>query len=78
MATGSRSTSPVARIRLAVPEAELARRRAAMEARGEAAWLPATPRKRQVSTALQAYAAMATSAARGAVRDLRRLRRGQG
>jgi dihydroxy-acid dehydratase len=40
-----------------------------MVARGEAAWKPAT-RKRQVSTALRAYAALATSAARGAVRDL--------
>ncbi|MBV1796068.1 dihydroxy-acid dehydratase [Siccirubricoccus sp. G192] len=62
-------------IRLAVPEAELARRRAAMEARGDAAWQPAAPRKRQVSTALRAYGAMATSAARGAVRDVAALRR---
>ncbi|MBR0682335.1 dihydroxy-acid dehydratase [Roseomonas eburnea] len=63
-------------IRLAVAEDELARRRAAMEAKGEAAWQPAAPRARNVSTALRAYAAMATSAARGAVRDLRGLRRG--
>ena len=54
----------------------IATRRAAMEARGEAAWKPAEPRPRQVSTALRAYAAMATSAARGAVRDLKGLRRG--
>jgi len=33
-------------------------------------WKPAHPRKRNVSTALKAYAAFATSAARGAVRDL--------
>jgi dihydroxy-acid dehydratase len=62
-------------INLAVPEAEQARRRAAMEARGEAAWQPAAPRQRQVTTALKAYAAMATSAARGAVRDVASLRR---
>jgi dihydroxy-acid dehydratase len=66
---------PTRSIRLAVPEEEIARRRAAMEAKGEAAWQPAAPRKRQVSTALKAYGAMATSAARGAVRDLNALRR---
>jgi dihydroxy-acid dehydratase len=56
-------------IRLAVPDEALAARRAAMDARGEAAWRPAAPRPRKVSTALRAYAAFATSAARGAVRD---------
>jgi dihydroxy-acid dehydratase len=61
---------PARVIRLAVPEEEIARRRAAMEAQGEAAWQPAAPRKRQVSAALRAYAAMATSASRGAVRDV--------
>jgi dihydroxy-acid dehydratase len=61
-------------IRLAVPEAEITRRRAAMEARGEEAWQPSA-RNRVVSTALQAYAAMTTSAARGAVRDLKALKR---
>ncbi|HET6308477.1 MAG TPA: dihydroxy-acid dehydratase, partial [Rhodopila sp.] len=66
---------PKRSLRLAVPEAELARRRAAMEAKGEAAWQPAAARPRQVSTALQAYGAMATSAARGAVRDVQSLRR---
>jgi len=59
---------------LAVPEAELAARRAAMEAKGADAWQPAKPRKRKVSVALQAYAAMTTSAARGAVRDVSQLR----
>jgi dihydroxy-acid dehydratase len=54
-------------IRLAVPDAEINRRRAAMVAKGAAAWKPA-PRKRAVTTALKAYAAFATSAARGAVR----------
>ncbi|UNK77973.1 dihydroxy-acid dehydratase [Sphingopyxis granuli] len=61
-------------ITLAIPESELAARRAAMEAKGDAAWQPAKPRPRKVSVALQAYAAMATSAARGAVRDLSQLK----
>jgi dihydroxy-acid dehydratase len=39
------------------------------------AWHPEKPRKRQVSVALQAYAAMTTSAARGAVRDVTQLKR---
>jgi dihydroxy-acid dehydratase len=56
-------------LRLAVPEAVLAARRASMEARGPAAWKPAA-RSRKVSKALQAYAALTTSASRGAVRDL--------
>ncbi|MET3578501.1 dihydroxy-acid dehydratase [Mesorhizobium robiniae] len=55
-------------IHLAVSEAELAARRAAMEAKGAAAWKPEEKRKRKVTTALRAYAAMATSAAKGAVR----------
>lgn len=65
---------PQRRIHLAVSEEELVRRRAAMEARGEAAWRPAS-RQRQVSVALQAYAALTTSADTGAVRDLGQLRR---
>ena len=64
---------PNRRIHLAVPDAELDRRLAAMEAKGEEAWLPAT-RERYVSQALQAYAAMTTSASRGAVRDVSQLR----
>ena len=55
-------------IRLDVTDEELARRRAAMEAKGKDAWKPAMPRKRKVTTALKAYAAMTTSAAKGAVR----------
>jgi len=58
---------PNRRIHLAVEDAEIARRRDAMMAKGASAWKPA-PRKRAVSTALKAYAAMATSAAKGAVR----------
>ncbi len=57
-------------INLAVSDEVLAARRAAMEAKEAAAWQPAKPRPRKVSAALQAYAAMATSAARGAVRDV--------
>ena len=56
-------------IHLAVSDEELAKRRAAMEAKGKDAWKPAT-RQRKVSKALKAYAAFATSAARGAVRDI--------
>ncbi|WP_299840827.1 dihydroxy-acid dehydratase [uncultured Paracoccus sp.] len=52
-------------ISLEVDEATLAARRAAREAEG---WKPAEPRNRKVSTALKAYAALTTSAAKGAVR----------
>lgn len=58
---------PNRRIHLAVSDEELAARRAAQEAKG---WKPAAPRKRNVTTALKAYAALATSAAKGAVRQL--------
>jgi dihydroxy-acid dehydratase len=70
------------RIRIDIPERtidvvveskELERRRRAMEARGSGAWRP--DRERVVSEALQAYALMTTSAARGAVRDLSTLER---
>ncbi|ALX14568.1 dihydroxy-acid dehydratase [Burkholderia cepacia JBK9] len=54
-------------IRVVVDDDELQRRRAAMEERGERAWQP-EKRQRRVSGALRAYAAMTTSAARGAVR----------
>ena len=57
---------PARKITLAVPDAELATRRAAQDAKG---WKPAL-RARKVSTALRAYAAMTTSAARGAVREV--------
>jgi len=57
-------------ISLAVSDEELMRRRDAMSARGEGAWKPVN-RNRRVSTALQAYAALTTSAARGAVRQVR-------
>jgi dihydroxy-acid dehydratase len=62
-------------INLVVSDEVMAQRRAAMEAKGDAAWQPAEPRKRNVTAALKAYAAMATSAARGAVRDVNSVRR---
>ena len=67
---------PERTINLAVADDELAKRRSAMEAKGADAWMPEAPRSRKVSTALQAYAAMTTSAARGAVRDVKQLKRG--
>jgi dihydroxy-acid dehydratase len=62
-------------INLAISDAELMKRHLAMEAKGAAAWQPVHPRPRKVSVALQAYAAMTTSAARGAVRDVSQLKR---
>jgi len=61
---------PARTIRLAVSEEELARRRATMHAKGASAWKPEKPRQRRVTTALKAYAALTTSAARGAVREI--------
>ena len=60
---------PKRTIKVAVSDAELERRRAAMDAKGAQAWKPVN-RAREVSPALRAYAAMATSAAFGAVRDV--------
>lgn len=54
-------------INLKVPEAELATRRTEQDKLG---WQPAQPRKRNVTTALKAYAAFASSADKGAVRIL--------
>ncbi|QQR36941.1 dihydroxy-acid dehydratase [Devosia oryziradicis] len=53
-------------ITLLVSDDELTQRRHDQDKLG---WKPAHPRKRNVTTALKAYAAFATSAARGAVRD---------
>jgi len=52
---------------LVVEPAELERRRAQQDAQG---WKPAQPRQRKVSGALKAYAMLAMSADKGAVRDL--------
>ena len=62
---------PERTINLAVSDEVLAERRAVMEKKG---WLPAQPRDRRVSPALEAYAAMTTSAARGAIRDVGQLK----
>jgi len=60
---------PNRRIDVRLSEIQLQRRRDAMLARGASAWKPAK-RERIVSPALRAYAALTTSAARGAVRDV--------
>jgi dihydroxy-acid dehydratase len=61
---------PQRSISLLVDDAVLTRRREAMLARKTDAWKPAK-RSRKVSMALKAYAALTTSAARGAVRVVR-------
>ncbi len=63
---------PERRIEIAISEAELASRRAAMQAKGAQAWKPES-RERVVSYALKAYAMLATSADKGAVRDRSKL-----
>ncbi|EJF98127.1 dihydroxy-acid dehydratase [Bartonella vinsonii subsp. arupensis Pm136co] len=57
-------------IHLLVDDVEMIHRRAKMEAKGKTAWQPIEKRERKVSKALKAYAAMTTSAARGAVRSI--------
>ncbi|HBH64120.1 MAG TPA: dihydroxy-acid dehydratase [Erwinia persicina] len=59
-------------IQLDVPENELAARRLEEDARGDQAYTP-HGRERQVSFALRAYATLATSADKGAVRDKSKL-----
>src|SRR4051812_42759307 len=59
---------PSRSISLLVDDATLAKRREAMLARGADAWKPAKKRPRKITMALKAYAALTTSAARGAVR----------
>ncbi len=49
---------------------KLTNRRKTMSAKGAAAWQPTQERNRSVTAALRAYAALTTSASRGAVRDL--------
>jgi len=61
---------PARRIHLDISDEEMNRRRAEQDAKG---WKPAVPRTRKVSAALKAYALLATSADRGAVRDLSKL-----
>ncbi len=61
---------PKRRIDVVLSDEVLAERRKAMEAKGTAAWKPAVPRPRKVTASLKAYAMLATSADKGAVRDL--------
>jgi len=65
---------PNRRIDLVVDDAELASRRAAMNAKGKQAWKPAEVRERKVTPALKAYALLATSADKGGVRNLEMLK----
>jgi len=60
-------------IHLAITDDVMAERRAAMEAKGKDAWKPVN-RDRVVSKALLAYAALTTSADKGAVRNLDQLK----
>ena len=61
---------PARTINVALSDEELAARRNAMESRGSSAWKPEKPRPRKVTAALKVYAKMATSADKGAVRNL--------
>lgn len=65
---------PNRKIHLVISDEELAQRRVEMESRGKNAWKP-VHRDRYVSAALRAYAAMATSADKGAVRDVSQVER---
>ncbi|WP_323813887.1 dihydroxy-acid dehydratase [Cellvibrio sp. NN19] len=60
-------------INVDLTEAELDARRAAENAKGPLAWKPTEVRERKVSASLKAYAMLATSADKGAVRDLSKL-----
>ncbi|UXN02741.1 dihydroxy-acid dehydratase [Bartonella sp. HY406] len=61
---------PNRKIHLAVDDAVLAHRREKMQEKGTDAWKPLEIRKRKITKALKAYAAMTTSAAKGAVREI--------
>ncbi len=61
---------PQRTINVMISDEELAKRRKAQDTKG---WQPAHARARQVSLALKAYAKMATSADKGAVRDISQL-----
>tara|TARA_R100000900_G_scaffold1439_1_gene2995 strand:- start:26381 stop:28198 length:1818 start_codon:yes stop_codon:yes gene_type:complete len=60
-------------INLAISEEEFSKRREAMLSKGKDAWKPAEARVRKVSSALRAYAALTTSADKGAVRNVDQL-----
>lgn len=60
---------PERSINVKLSDDELNKRRATMDAKGKDAWKPLEDRPRKVSTALKAYALLATSADKGGVRD---------
>lgn len=60
-------------INVSLSDDELQKRRLCMEKKGVKAWQP-QPRERKVSKALEAYALMTTSAAKGAVRDINQIK----
>ena len=60
-------------INVSLSDDELQKRRLCMEKKGVKAWQP-QPRERKISKALEAYALMATSAAKGAVRDINQIK----
>ena len=64
---------PERTINVALSDEELQRRREAMDAKGPDGWKPVKSRPRKVSPALKVFAKMATSADKGAVRDLSQL-----
>ena len=66
---------PQRKINVQVSDEILKQRRVAMENKGNSSWQPVDARVRHVSQALQAYAAMTTSASRGAVRDVSQIKR---
>ncbi|MDH5772341.1 MAG: dihydroxy-acid dehydratase, partial [Rhodospirillaceae bacterium] len=66
---------PSRSINVDIPADELTKRRSAMDAKGAKAWKPEKHRPRKVTAALRAYAALATSADRGAVRDVSQVER---
>ena len=61
-------------INIKITDEVLAERRTKMDAKGKNAWKP-VQRERHVSPALRAYAAMSTSAAFGAVRNVEQIER---
>ncbi|GJQ59830.1 MAG: dihydroxy-acid dehydratase [Candidatus Scalindua sp. AMX11] len=67
---------PNRKIDVDISDTALDERRKKMDSQGEGAWKPGK-RARKVSQSLQAYAAMTTSADKGAVRDIRQLLSGK-
>ncbi len=65
---------PNRKIAVRISDDEMQQRRADMEAKGDKAWQPVEIRVRNVTSALKAYAAMTTSASRGAIRDVSQLK----